>query len=147
MARSPRISFGTTVTAGNVVLDASALIRAAVEREPRARRWIDAIETGRSRGHVPDLAYAELASALTQSVRAGLLQAGDARAILVRLVELPLQSHRQAGLATASLAIALAQPLSAYDASYVALAQSLEATLVTADRWLAQAVPGAELVA
>lgn len=134
------------MTAVSVVLDASVLIRAGVEREPQARTWTEAIETGHARGHVPDLVYAEVTSALTQSVRAGILEAQDAREILGGLVELPLRSHRQAGLATASLAIALEERLSAYDASYVALARSLEATLITADRRLAQAAPRSELL-
>lgn len=135
-----------TAVIADVVLDASVLIRGGVEREPQARLWTEAIETGRLRGHVPDLAYAELANALTLSVRAGILQPQDANEILVGLVDLPLRSHRQAALAPASLAIALEEQLSAYDASYVALARAIQATLVTADRRLAEAAPGSELV-
>ena len=146
MLLGPKTSSGRTVTAVSVVLDASVLIRAGLEREPQARTWTEAIETGQARVHVPDLVYAEVTSALTQSVRAGILEAQDAREILVGLVELPLRSHRQAGLATASLAIALEGRLSAYDASYVALARSLEATLITADRRLAEAAPRSELL-
>jgi predicted nucleic acid-binding protein len=146
MPRGPRTSSGRTVTIASVVVDASVLIRAGVEREPQARIWTDAVETGRARGHVPELAYAEVASALTQSVRAGTVKPQDAREILVGLVALPLRSHRQAALAAASLTIALEEGLSTYDASYVALARSLEATLVTADRRLAEAVSGSELL-
>ena len=135
------------MTAVSVVLDASVLIRAAVDGQTQALRWTGAVEAGRARGHVPELAYAEVASALTQSVRAGIVEPHDASDILAGLVELPLRSHPQAGLAAASLAIALEESISAYDASYVALARSLEATLVTADRRLAAAVPKAELLA
>ncbi len=80
-------------------------------------------------------------------MRAGILEPQDAREILVGVVALPLPSHRQVGLAAASLAIALEQSLSAYDASYVALGRSTEATLITADRRLVAAVPGSELLA
>ncbi len=134
------------MTAAEAVVDASVLIRASVELQPEARIWIDAIEHDRLRGHVPDLAYAEIASALTQSVRARILGAGEAREILAELLALPLTAHRQSALAPASLVIALEDGLSAYDASYVALARSLGAPLVTADRRLAAAVPGAELI-
>lgn len=96
---------------------------------------------------MPELVYAEIASALTQSVRAGLLLEQHARGILDSLVLLPLQSHAQAALAPASFALALERGLSAYDASYVALAQSLDSSLVTADRRLAAAASVSELIA
>jgi predicted nucleic acid-binding protein len=90
--------------------------------------------------------YAELASALTQSVRARLLGAQDAAEIIDDVLRLPLRSHSQATIATASLALALEHGLSAYDASYLALAQSLDVPLVTADRRLAGAAPASELL-
>jgi len=146
MPLGPKTSSAGIVTAASVVLDASVLIRSGVEHEPQARTWTEAIEAGRWRGHVPELVYVEIASALTQSVRAGLLEAHDAQELLVGLVALPLRSHRLAKLAAASLAIALEEGLSAYDASYVALARALEAKLVTTDRRLAKAAPGSELL-
>src|SRR5512134_111823 len=95
MRRARRNSSAPTVTAASVVVDASALIRAAVEHHPAARLWTHAIETGRARGHVPELVYAELPSVLAQSVRAGLLEARDAGEILDRLLCLPVRRHTQ----------------------------------------------------
>ena len=96
---------------------------------------------------MPELVYAELPSALAQSVRAGLLDARDAGEILDGLLRLPVRRHRQSRLAAASLTLALELGLSAYDASYLALAQTLGAPLVTADRRLAAVAPVAELIA
>jgi predicted nucleic acid-binding protein len=50
------------------------------------------------------------------------------------------------GLAPAALALALARGLSVYDAASVALAEASDAILVTADRVLAAATPGAVLI-
>ena len=95
---------------------------------------------------MPELVYAELPSALAQSVRAGLLEARDAGEILDRLLGLPVRRHTQSSLAAASLTVALELGLSAYDASYLALAQTLAAPLVTADGRLASVAPAAELI-
>jgi predicted nucleic acid-binding protein len=50
-------------------------------------------------------------------------------------------------MAMASLARALETGLSAYDACYLVLADAADATLVTADRRLADAAAKAELIA
>ena len=134
------------MTAASVVLDASVLIRSAVANEPAARDWLRAIEAGDVEGHVPDVAYAETVSGLTKYVRSNLLPARVAGEILEEVVKLPLFTHGHARLARASLALALEHRLSAYDASYLALAQSLDVPLVTADRRLANAAANAELL-
>ena len=134
------------MTAGSVVLDASVLIRAAIDREPRAREWVRAVEAGDFEGHVPDVAYAETVSALAKYVRARLVSPKVATQIVDGIVQLPLRSHGHARLAAASLALALRHGLSAYDASYLALSQSLETTLITADRRLAHAASRSELL-
>lgn len=134
------------MTADSVVLDASVLIRAAVAHEPTARDWLRAVESGDVEGHVPDVAYAETVSGLTKYVRSDLLPATLAGEILEQVVKLPLFAHRHARLARASLSLALEHRLSAYDASYLALAQSLDVPLVTADRRLAAAAGNAELL-
>ena len=134
------------MTAGSVVLDASVLIRSAVDGEPRAREWVRAVEAGDIEGHVPDVAYAETVSALAKYVRARLVAPKVAAQIVEEVVLLPLRSHGHARLAGASLGLALEHGLSAYDASYLALAHSLEAALITADRRLADATPNSELL-
>ena len=134
------------MTADSVVLDASVLIRAAVANHPAARDWVRAVEAGDVEGHVPDVAYAETVSGLMKYVRSDLLSANVAGEILEEVVKLPLFTHGHGRLARASLTLALEHRLSAYDASYLALAQSLDAPLITADRRLAAAVPNAELL-
>jgi predicted nucleic acid-binding protein len=134
------------VIAGSVVLDASVLIRSAVANEPAAREWVRAVEAGAVEGHAPDIAYAETVSGLTKYVRADLIEPKLAAAMLAEVVKLPLFTYSHARLARASLALALEHGLSAYDASYLALAQSLDVPLVTADRQLAAAAANAELL-
>jgi len=134
------------VTAGSVVLDASVLIRSAVSNEPAAREWVRLVEAGDVEGHVPDVAYAETVSGLAKYIRADPLDRGLAAEILEEVVQLPLVSHGHARFAVASLVLALELGLSSYDASYLALAQSLDVPLVTADRRLAAAAPLAELL-
>ena len=134
------------MTAASVVLDASVLLRSAVADEPAARDWVRAVEAGDAEGHVPDLAYAETVSALAKYVRSDLLSAKVAGEILEAVVKLPLFTHGHARLARACLALALEHRLSAYDASYLVLAQSLDVPLITADRRLAAAATNAELL-
>jgi predicted nucleic acid-binding protein len=92
------------------------------------------------------LVYAELGNALLSYVRAEKMTAGDASAALRIVVALPLRAHRLGELAPSALALAVETGLSVYDCCYAALAESLDAPLVTADRRLAGAVPLAELL-
>lgn len=134
------------MTAASFVFDASVLIRSAVESEPRAREWVRAVEVGDIEGHVPEVAYAEIVSGLAKYIRARLVAPKLATQILEGVVLLPLLAHGHARLAAASLTLALEHGLSAYDASYLALARSLDAPLITADRRLAEAAPASELL-
>jgi predicted nucleic acid-binding protein len=134
------------VTAASVVLDASVLIRSAVANEPAARDWLRAVEAGDVEGHVPDVAYAETVSGLAKYVRSDLLPSKLAAEILEQVVKLPLFAHSHKRLARASLALAREHRVSAYDASYLALAQSLDVPLITADRRLAEVATTSELL-
>lgn len=120
------------------VLDASVLVEYLTGGEfaESSRRQI-----GSSPGWLwaPHLVDAEVGHALRGVVRAGEMSARDARDALRDLMEMRLQrvAHHQ----LAERAWELRENVSFYDALYVALAEQLEAPLVTLDSRLAKA-PG-----
>jgi predicted nucleic acid-binding protein len=87
----------------------------------------------------PDLVDAEVLSVLRRGERAGLLIAGRAVLAIDDLLEIPLQRHGHRQLVRRCWE--LRANVTAYDATYVALAELLDATLLTADQRLARA-PG-----
>lgn len=131
--------------ASRAVFDASVLVRSLVEPEGSAARWVADADRGAVEAHTAVLAFTEVANALCGYVRAGAMSYDDARGALDALGILPLQLHGTA-LAGAALGAALELGLSAYDGTYAALSELVDAPLVTADRRLADAVPRAELV-
>lgn len=116
-----------------IVLDASAAVLALLN-DADARRSL-ATETV----VIPHLADSEVASALRAQVRRGDLETSAAELALDRWAHLGL--HRIAAVGLLPRIWQLRDNLTAYDATYVALAESLACELVTADARLAQA-PG-----
>jgi predicted nucleic acid-binding protein len=116
-----------------IVFDASAAVLALVN-DGDARRSL-ATETVA----VPHLVDAEVAHALRAQVLRGRVSADDARAGLARWARLGLRRYAAVGLL--SRIWELRDNLSAYDATYVALAEASGCDLVTADARLARA-PG-----
>ena len=91
--------------------------------------------------HVPHLAVIETASVLRGLVRGAKLTESRAQGALQDLVELPLIRHPHEPLLRRVWQ--LRSNLTAYDAAYVALAEALNATLVTCDTRLGRArLPG-----
>ncbi len=88
--------------------------------------------------HVPHLAIIEVSSVLRGWVRGGLLAGSRAESALIDLADFPATRWPVEPLL--SRLWELRDNLSAYDAAYVALAEALEATLLTADARLARAV-------
>jgi len=88
--------------------------------------------------HTPALCDVEVASGLRRALLGGRLEEGRARLALRDMADLPLTRHGHQLLL--ARALELRHNFSAYDAIYVALAERLGATLVTADRPLASAV-------
>ncbi len=86
----------------------------------------------------PDLIYLEAANALAGYVRNGDIGADEATAALTDILDIPLEAHPDRLLARSALALAITRRISAYDASYLALALGTDAILVTADRRLAE---------
>ena len=80
----------------------------------------------------------EVVSVLRRGLLARLLSARRAAEAVSHYLLLPLRRHGQMGLLERILS--LRHDFSAYDASYVALAELLEAEIVTADAPLAQAI-------
>jgi predicted nucleic acid-binding protein len=122
------------------------VLRAALTRSDGASKWIERVASLEVRVHVPELVFAEVAHVLRRLVGSKLVSAGDARAILDNFAALPLRVHSHVPFAVPALDRALVAGVSGYDAFYIVLAEVLDATLVTADRRLAEAYDRAELL-
>ena len=121
-----------------IVLDASALVElllsTAAGKAVKARLADPGLAL-----HTPHMADLEVAQVLRRRVRERELEAAEAALALADLRSLDL--HRHAHDFLLDRIWALRFNLSAYDAAYVALAESLEAPLLTCDGRLARA-PG-----
>jgi predicted nucleic acid-binding protein len=118
-----------------LVVDTSAVVAALVARPPN-RPLVDRLRADGDL-HAPHLLDVELLHALRRLVLAGHLgedRAADARA---DFADLTIVRYAQAALA--DRAWALRHNLTAYDASFVALAETLAVPLVTCDARLASA--------
>ena len=121
-----------------IVVDASALLEALLQT-PAAEsveRWLfDARETL----HAPHLLDAEVAQVIRRYAAAGEIGQERGRAALADLADFPLRRYPHRFLLPRVWE--LRSNLTAYDAMYVALAEALDAPLLTRDRRLATA-PG-----
>lgn len=118
-----------------LVVDASVLSIALADDGPDG----DAARA-RLRGEVlaaPELVDLEVASVLRRQNRAGLLDTRRAGLALTDLAVVPMQ--RASHLRLLGRCWELRDNLTTYDAAYVALAEALDATLLTGDRRLARA--------
>ena len=87
--------------------------------------------------HVPHLIDLEIAQALRRLARAGVISNERAEEALADLGELPLTRYPHAVLLPRIWR--MRNKVSAYDAAYLALAEMLDAPVVTRDRALARA--------
>lgn len=121
-----------------IVVDASAVLEALL-RTPAARavekRLFDPSETL----HAPFLLDVEVAQVVRRYAATGEIDGERGRAALADLVDLPL--HRYPHDFLLPRVWDLRNNLTAYDAVYIALAEALDATLLTRDKRLAGA-PG-----
>lgn len=118
-----------------MVLDASALIELLLASE-RGEAVASRIAEPSLSLHVPHLADLEVVQALRRYVREGQLDAREAGAALEDLLSLDLERHGHEPLL--DRVWALRHNLTAYDAVYVALAEALDAKLLTCDGRLAR---------
>jgi predicted nucleic acid-binding protein len=120
-----------------IVVDASALVALLVDAGETGEAVASAIAGHEL--HSPDLALAETANVLRRQELAGRLQPVEATLAHADLLELPLRTWPYAALAERSWQ--LRGSLTAYDASYVTVAELLGAPLLTLDSRLSRA-PG-----
>lgn len=116
-----------------IVLDASAAVSALLNAGAARTALADEAV------HVPHLVDSEIASALRRQVRTGDVRATGAWDALTTWQRLGVVRHPVTGLLDRIWA--LRDNLSAYDASYVALAEALDCAVLTADARLSR-VPG-----
>ena len=121
-----------------IVLDASALVELLLGT-PLGRAVATRIADPALALHVPHLADVEVAQVLRRFVASGELEPERGAAALEDLVELDLERHSHEPLLPRLWA--LRATLTAYDAVYVALAEALDARVLTCDARLSRA-PG-----
>ena len=121
-----------------IVLDASAVLEFLLQT-PLGTRVEARLLRDEADLHSPHLVDVEVTQGLRRLVRAGEVSPPRAAEALADLADLDL--HRHAHLDLLTRAWKLRENMTAYDAMYVALAEALDAPLVTCDSPLARS-PG-----
>jgi len=120
-----------------IVIDASALVDLLL-RAPAAKAIQTKIFAQGQSLHAPHLLDVEVAQVIRRHAAHGDISSDRGQAALADLADLPLQRYPH-GLFLKRI-WALRNNLTAYDAAYVALAEALDAVLLTRDSRLASAV-------
>jgi predicted nucleic acid-binding protein len=121
-----------------IVVDASALLEFLLQTPLGTRVEVRLFRDG-DELHAPCLVDVEVVQGLRRLVRAGEVSAERAAEAIADLIDLDLHRHPHIDLLTR--AWKFRENVTAYDAIYVALAEALDARLVTCDARLAHA-PG-----
>jgi predicted nucleic acid-binding protein len=108
---------------GSAVFDASVFVRAVVDDDERAQRWLHAAASREVRLEVPDLVWSETANAMKLAVAAGKVRDDVARDAVAAIARFPARVRRMQDLVPAAFARALELPLTVYDACYLVLAR------------------------
>jgi predicted nucleic acid-binding protein len=119
-----------------IVVDASALLEALL-CTPAAQAVVERLFAPRQTLHAPHLVDVEVAHVIRRYAAAGQIDGERGRAALTDLADLRLTRYPHDFLLPRIWD--LRDNLSAHDAAYVALAEALDAPLVTRDRRLAAA--------
>jgi predicted nucleic acid-binding protein len=119
-----------------IVVDASALLEVLL-RTPAAKDVEGRLFAPRQTLHVPHLVDAEIAQVIRRYAAKGDINGDRGRAALADLADLPMRRYPHDFLLPRIWD--LRNNLTAYDAAYVALAEALDAPLLTRDRRLAAA--------
>jgi predicted nucleic acid-binding protein len=123
-----------------LVVDSSVVIKWSVPEvhSADALRYLDP-DLGRD---APELLLAEVSNILWKKVGRGELTRDEAERIAADVGQADVTIHPMAPLFGPALRIALEAGRSAYDCTYLALAESLSCQMVTADRRLYNALQG-----
>lgn len=121
-----------------IVVDASALLEFLLQTS-RGERVEARLFREEDELHAPHLVDVEITQGLRRLVRNGEVASGRADQAIADLTDLDL--HRHSHFDLLNRAWKLRDNISAYDAMYVALAEAMEAPIVTCDGPLAKA-PG-----
>jgi predicted nucleic acid-binding protein len=119
-----------------IVVDASALLEFLLQT-PLGSRVEARLFREDDEFHSPHLLDVEVTQALRRLVRAGEVSADRAAQAIEDLLDLDIHRHAHPDLLTR--AWKLRENVTAYDAMYVALAEALDATVVTCDTPLGSA--------
>jgi predicted nucleic acid-binding protein len=119
-----------------IVVDASALLEVLL-RTQRGQAIEARFFDGSESLHSPHLLDVEVAQVIRRFAMTGEIDAARAQAALDDFLDLPVLRHSHSLLLRRVWA--LRTNFTAYDAAYVALAETLEATFLTHDRRLATA--------
>ena len=117
-----------------IVVDASAVIE-VVLRTPAAAAVEHRVHDFRETLHAPQLIDIEIAHVIRRVAANGEITGDRGRAAIEDLADFPLRRHEHLPLLRRIWE--LRQNLTAYDSAYVALAEALDAPLITRDRRLA----------
>jgi len=130
------------VVAPALVLDASVMVEVLLA-SPTGVRAMERLAEAPVALHAPELLDVEVLHVLRRAEQQGRLSAARAAQSIALLAAFPLRRHGHSALR--HRVWQHRANLSAYDATYVALAEGLRATLLTCDTRLARA-PGAATV-
>jgi predicted nucleic acid-binding protein len=127
----------------SLVVDASVVVKWFIE-EPlhdRARQLLQSSESL----HAPDLLVSEIGNIVWKKVIRGEIEKPQAQKIVSALRDAPLNLQPSTSLIDRALHIALSLKHPVYDCLYIACAEMLAGTLVTADERLKKALNGSSL--
>lgn len=125
------------------VVDASVGIKQFIPNDPlmaKVDQLFAHLANSKTAIFVPDLFYIECGNIIWKYVRARLYAVADVPADLATPKSFPLRIVSTADLMADAVSIALNYGISAYDGSYVALSQQVNASLLTLDGKLVRAL-------
>ena len=128
----------------NLVIGASVLVKAFIPESgsEEAGSLLARAEAAEVDLIAPELIYPETANILWKKVRRNELTPEEAREIAEAVLAVPIRAESAPSTLLLALDIALACGVTAYDAQYVALAETFDCQLVTADHKLISSLEG-----